>query len=171
VAYGATAETMLTRQLARCAGLGNDRQRLACYDELARKQSPTAGQSQDLDRIQPPASFLDSRLVAVPWKAEYHLTVRGFVRLIAHAVMDSGKHVTVQGWSRDRHDYVLNITMRNPLELHFLPRKSARGNTSMSLLREVTMDGYTIDAGQFIIIIAAMAPDENTGDAKAQGLP
>jgi len=170
-AYGASAETTLPRQMARCAELGNDRQRLACYDELARNAASSAGRSQGPVRIQPPASFLDSHLVAVPWKAEYHLTVRDFVRLITHAVMDSGKHVIVQGWSRDRHDYVLSITMRSPLELHFLPRESATGDISMSLLREVTMDGYAIDAGQFIMIIAAMAPDAVPGDANAQVLP
>jgi len=85
--------------------------------------------------------------------------------------MDNGKHVTVQGWSRNKHEFVLNITMRTPVQLRFLPRESAKENTSMSLLREVTMDGYTIDAGQFIMVIAAMGPDDSAGDANAQSLP
>lgn len=167
----ATAETSLTKKLAHCAALGSDLARLACYDELARNVLSNASQSHSFDRIQPPATFLDSRLVAETWKAEYKLTVRGFVELIAHAVMDNKKRVTVQGWSRDERDYVLNITMRTPVRLHFLPRESANDNTPMSLLREVTMDGYTISAEEFILNIAAMVPDENTGDANVQRLP
>lgn len=167
---GTSAATTLSQQLARCAALGNDQDRLACYDALARNVSANAGQAQHLDLVQPPATFLDSRLVAEAWKAEYKLTVRGFAELISHAVMENKKRVTVQGWSRDKRDYVLNITMRTPVKLHFLPRKSARKGTSMSLLREVTMNGHTIGAGQFIMIIAAMVPDENAND-NAQSLP
>lgn len=142
--------------MARCAAIGNDQERLACFDELARNVSSNNSQAQRHDFIQPPAGFLGSQLVTKAWKAEYKLTVRGFVELISHAVMDNKQRVTVQGWSRDKRDYVLNITMRAPVKLHFLPRKSANDNTPMSMLREVTMDGHTIDAGQFIVIIAAM---------------
>jgi hypothetical protein len=158
---GASAETALTQQLTHCAALGSDQARLACYDELARNVSSSASQSHRFDRIQPPATFLDSRLVAETWKAEYNLTVRGFVELISQAVMANKQRVTVQGWSRNKHDYVLNITMRTPVKLHFLPRESDNKNTPMSLLREVTMNGYTISAEEFILIIAAMASDEN----------
>jgi len=165
------AETSLSEQLARCAAIGNKQDRLACYDALARNVSSNASQTRHLDLIQPPATFLDSHLVAEAWKAEYKLTIRGFVNLISHAVMNNKQRVTVQGWSRDKQDYVLHITMRTPVKLHFLPRKSDNENTPMSLLREVTMDGYTIGAGQFIFIIAAMNPNENTGDANAQSLP
>jgi len=159
-ANGAPAETSLTQQIAHCAALGTDQKRLTCYDELARHVSANTGQSQRLELIQPPATFLDSNLVAEPWKAEYSLTVRSFVDLISHAVMEDKKHVTVQGWSRDKDDYVLHITMQTPVELHFLPRESARDAMSMSLLRDVKMDGYTLGADQFILTIAAMASDK-----------
>jgi hypothetical protein len=157
----ASEETPLTQQLAHCAALGNEQERLACYDELARNVSSKASQSHHIDRIQPPATFLDSRLVAEAWKAEYKLTVRDFVELITQAVMDNKQRVTVQGWSRDKRDYVLTITMRTPVRLHFLPREPANDDTPMSLLREVTMDGNTISAEEFIFIITAMASDEN----------
>jgi hypothetical protein len=161
VVNAASAETSLTQQLAHCAALGSDQARLACYDALARNVSSNASQFHRLDLIQPPASFLDSRLVAEAWKVEYKLTVRSFVELITHAVMDNKQRVTVQGWSRDKRDYVLTITMRTPVYLHFFPRESGNANTPMSLLREVTMDGHTVSAEEFIFIIAAMASSEN----------
>lgn len=170
---GVSADVALNRQLARCAELGNKQKRLACYDKLAREVSSNSGPSARLDFIQPPAGFFDSHLVAVPWKEEYKLTVGNFVKLISHAVMDSGNRVTVQGWQMDDHDYVLNITMRTPVKLHFLPRDSASGSSQMSLLRSVTMDGQTIAAGQFIMIIAAMESDEDESieNTKTQSIP
>lgn len=156
----ASAENSLTQQLTDCAVLGSDQARLACYDELARHVAPNTSQSQRFDLIQPPATFLDSHLVAEPWKAEYSLTVRSFVDLISHAITEDKKPVTVQGWSRDKRDYVLHITMQTPLKLHFLPRESAKDDMLMSLLRDVKMDGYTLGADQFILIIAAMVPDK-----------
>lgn len=168
---GASAEPSLSQQLTLCSALGNDQARLACYDGLARNASRNTDQFNRIDRIQPPAKFLDSRLVAEPWKAEYNLTVRGFVDLISQAVMDNKKRVTVQGWSRDKLDYVLNITMRTPVMLHFSLREPAMGNVQMSLLRDVTMEGYTISAEEFIFIIAAMVPNKNTGDANSRRAP
>lgn len=166
-----SANTSLSQQLAHCAALGNDQKRLACYDKLARDVTFNDSQAQGSEYIQPPASFLDSKLVAQAWKMEYTLTVRRFVGLISQAIMDNKQRVTVQGWSRDKHDYVLHITMRDPVNLHFLPRESGADKISMSLLREVSMDGHTIGAGQFILIIAAMVPDEKTDDVNAQRLP
>lgn len=154
------AETSLSKQLAYCAAIGNDQKRLACYDELVRSNSSHEGQSKGQKFIQPPATFLDSHLVAEPWKAEYTLTVRSFVDLISHAVMEDKKRVTIQGWSRDKREYILHITMQTPVKLHFLPRKSAKGDRSMSLLRDVKMKGYTLGADQFIMTIAAMVPDK-----------
>ena len=158
-ASAASTQATLAQQLVRCASLDNDQQRLACYDALAHSASSGGQLAKHLEIIQPPAAFLKSRLVAEPWKEEYHLTIRGFVDLISHAKLESGKRVTVQGWSRDKHDYVLHITMDNPVQLHFLPRDIKGNSTPMSLLREVTMDGYTMGAGQFIMVIAAMVPD------------
>lgn len=162
VVNDAFAETALSQKLAHCAGLSNDRARLACYDELARDHSPDINKPRVLKFIQPPATFLDSHLVAEPWKAEYTLTVRSFVDLISQAVMEDKKHVTVHGWSRDKHGYILHITMKKPVELHFLRREPAKGAMSMSLLRDVKMDGYTLGADQFIMIIATMVPDKKT---------
>jgi len=167
----ASANTSLSQQLAHCAALGNDQKRLACYDELARSVVSSDSQAQGFEFIQPPASFLNSKLVAQAWKTEYTLTVRRFVGLISQAIMDNKQRVTVQGWSRDKHDYVLHITMRDPVNLHFLPRESGAEKISMSLLRDVNMDGHTISAGQFILIIAAMVPDERTSEGNAQRLP
>ncbi|MEJ2441004.1 MAG: hypothetical protein P8Z72_15275 [Gammaproteobacteria bacterium] len=154
------AETSLSQQLAHCAAIGNSQERLACYDELAQQNSANAGQSAGPKFIQPPATFLDSHLVSHRWKAEYTLTVRSFVDLISHTVMENGKHITVQGWSRDKNDYVLHITMRKPVKLHFLPGPSTKGDKSMSLLRDVKMDGYISGADQFIMTIAAMDTDK-----------
>lgn len=164
----AYAQTTLSQQLEHCAAIGNNQDRLTCYDKLARKNSSSEGQPRGHKFIQPPVSFLDSHLVAEPWKAEYTLTVRSFVDLISHAVMEDKKHVTVQGWSRDKRDYVLHITMHTPVKLHFLPRESARDDMSMSLLRDVKMDGYTLGADQFIIAIAAMVPDKKTDNDNTQ---
>ncbi len=165
---GVSAETSLTQQLTHCAMLGSDQARLACYDELAHHVSPNASQAKGLDLIQPPATFLDSHLVAEPWKAEYSLTVRSFVDLISQAVMENKKPVTVEGWSRDKRDYVLHITMQTPVKLHFLPRESAGDDMSMSLLRDVKMDGYTLGADQFILTIATMVPDKKTENGNAK---
>lgn len=162
------AETSLSQQLARCAAIDNNQKRLACYDKLARSHSSDEGQSRSHQFIQPPAAFLDSHLVAEPWKAEYTLTVRSFAELISQAVMKDKKPVTVQGWSRDKGDYVLNITMKTPLQLHFLPRKSASQDMAMSLLRDVKMNGYTLGADQFILTIAAMVPDKKDGTDNTQ---
>jgi hypothetical protein len=158
--HSASEKTALIEQLAQCAALSDNQQRLTCYDDLVRNLASNTGQSQDPDLIQPPASFLDSRLVAVPWKTEYSLTVRSFVELISQAVMGNGKKVTVQGWTRDERHYILNITMRTPVKLRFLPREGAKQDTPMSLLKEVTMDGETVSAEEFIMVIAAMVPFE-----------
>lgn len=171
VVNGASAETSLTQHLTQCAALGNDDARLACYDGLARNVMSHASHSRHVDLIQPPVTLLDSLLVTEAWKADYTLTLRGLVELLSKAVMDNKQRVTVQGWSRDNRDYVLHITMRTPVELHFLPRESADETTPMSLLREVTMDGHTIDAEQFVLITAAMVADDTTGDANTQRLP
>lgn len=168
---GATAASSLTQQLTDCAVLVSDDARLACYDELARTTSANVSQSHHVDFIQPPVTLLDSRLVTEAWKAEYTLTLRGLVELLAKAVMDNKQHVTIQGWSRENRDYVLHITMRTPVELHFLPREPSEASMPMSLLRDVIMDGHTVDAGQFVLITAAMVPDETTGDASAPRLP
>jgi hypothetical protein len=154
------AETTLSEQLVRCAAIGDNEKRLTCYDKLVRNNSFYVSQPQGQKFIQPPATFLDSHLVAEPWKVEYTLTVRSFVDLISHAVMEDKKRVTVQGWSRDKRDYILHITMQTPVKLHFLPRKSAKGDMSMSLLRDVKMKGYTLGADQFIMTIATMVPDK-----------
>ncbi len=168
---GASAATALTQQLARCAALGSDDARLACYDELARTTASNISQSRHVDFIQPPVTLLDSRLVTEAWKADYTLTLRGLVDLLAKAVMENKQRVTIQGWSRENRDYVLHLTMSTPVELHFLPRESSEASMPMSLLREVVMDGHTLDAGQFILITAAMVPDETTDDTRAPRLP
>lgn len=159
-ANGAPDTTALTEQLVHCATLSDNRQRLACYDDLARSLTSNTGQSQSIDFIQPPASFLDSRLVAVRWKTDYKLTVRSFVDLISQAVTGEGRKVTVQGWTRDKHQYVLHITVRTPVKLQFLPREDAKQGPPMTLLQEVTMDGQTVSAEEFIMVIAAMVPFE-----------
>lgn len=162
------AKTSLSQQLAHCAAIDNGQQRLACYDELAHRNSVKASQSAGQQFIQPPSTFLDSHLVAERWKEEYTLTVRSFVDLISHTVMENGKHITVQGWSRDKSDYVLHITMKKPVKLHFLPRPSVKGKKPMSLLRDVKMDGYIAGADQFIMTIAAMDTDKKTDNNKTR---
>jgi len=152
------AENSLPQQLADCAALDNDHKRLACYDELSKKNTFNDDKLQNEKFIEPPASFLDSHLVAEPWKAEYSLTVRSFVDLISHAITENNKPVIVQGWSKDKQDYVLHIRIQEPVDLHFLPRKSAAAGMPMSLLRDVKMDGYTLGADQFILVVAAMVP-------------
>lgn len=157
-----SAETRLVQQFTHCAAMGNDQKRLACYDELTRSVVHDNTQAQDNEFIQPSARFLESHLVTEAWKDEYTLTVRKFVDLIAHAIMENKQRVTVQGWSRDKGEYVLHITMRTPVSLYFLPRNPGGGDTPMSLLRDVTMDKRMFSAEQFVLIIAAMVPDDKT---------
>lgn len=154
------AKTTVNQLLARCAEIDNNQKRLACYDKLVHTELGRKGQVGTHQFIQPPKSFLDSMLVSEPWKAEYTLTVQSFVDLISHAVLEDKTPVTVQGWSREKEDYVLHIKMKSPVELHFLMRKSHGKTVSMSLLRDVKMDGYTLGADQFIMSIAAMVPDK-----------
>lgn len=161
-AKGAYAKSTLVQQLAHCAEIVKDQDRLACYDELARKNLPYKPEYSRHQFIQPPASFLDSSLVSEPWKSEYTLTVRSFVELISHAVMENKMPVEVLGWSRGKKDYVLHIKMQTPVNLYFLPREADSKKISMSLLRDVKMDGYTLGADQFILAIAAMVPDNET---------
>jgi hypothetical protein len=164
VASDAGWASSLTQQIAHCAQLTNNQQRLACYDSLTHAQE----QADHANNLHPPESFLDSRLVAVAWKPEYTLTVRKFVALIHKAVMGNHKKIKVHGWHRDERHYILNITMRSAVSLRFLPRdrKATKLTTkpttkpTMSLLKEVEMDGTTVDAAQFIMTIAAMVPDK-----------
>lgn len=156
----AFASTLLSQQLANCALIRNNQARLACYDALASNTKTSKGQNPAEHFIQPPEAFLKSHLVSEPWKAEYTLSVKSFVDLISQAVMEDKKLVTVQGWSRDKHEYVLHITMQGPVKLHFLPRDSGKGDKSMSLLKDVKMNGYSLGADQFILTIAAMVPDK-----------
>lgn len=162
----ASVRINLSKEISRCASMVDSKRRLECYDGIAKVVSIANRQSQSSKYIQPSASFLESRLVEEKWKSEFKLTVKAFVKSISQAVMKNKKHVTVQGWSRENGDYVLHITMKNPVNLYFKPRDTARGEAPMTLLRDVSMDGYTISAWQFIITISSMFPDEETINPK-----
>lgn len=130
--------------------------RLACYDTLAEKYQLISEQQY----INPPEEFLSSKLTVTPWHTEYSLTVQGFVDLIKSAVMDDGEKITIHGWTRQGHDYVLNITMRRPVRLKFLPFETGTEEIPLSLLRNMIIDGETTDPALFITTIASMVPDE-----------
>ena len=153
---GNTWASVLSDDIAECSKISDSLQRLVCYDNTARKHR-LAGQS---DYIQPGAAFLDSQLVVTPWIAEYTLTVRDFANMVSQAVLDSGEKIVVHGWTKKGQDYILNITMRSPIQLHFLPKDTATEEISMSLLKKVFINGDATDAGLFIMAIAAMVPDK-----------
>lgn len=152
LAHGASPATTITQ----CSKISDTAQRLSCYDHLAQEQN----QSSKPEYIQPEAAFLDSQLVVTPWVAEYTLSVRDFAKLIAQAEFDGGKKIKIHGWARDGDDYILNITMRSPLQLRFSPRITASQAIPMSLLRKVMIDGEPTNASQFVMVIAAMVPDK-----------
>lgn len=146
----------LSADMKQCAKEQNTTRRLNCYDSIAEKYQLTG----ELDFITPPSEFLSSRLTVTPWHSEYTLTVEGFFKLIKNAVMDSGEKIEIHGWTRDGHDYVLNITMRHPIRLRFLPMETATDEIPLSLLRTIIIDGEKTDAGLFITTIASMTPDK-----------
>ena len=148
----------IKNDLKKCAMEQTALKRLDCYDALAKKYQLVTQQN----FIEPPEEFLTSKLTVTPWNSEYTLTVDGFVKLIKSAVMDDGEKIEVHGWTRQGRDYVLNITMRRPLRLRFLPLETATDDIPMSLLRNLIIDGETTDPGLFITTIASMVPDENS---------
>ena len=129
--------------------------RLQCYDSLAEKLNLVA----KLNYINPPEEFLSSKLTVTPWTYDYSLTVEGFVKLINSAVMNDGEKIEVHGWTQQGHDYILNITMRRPMRLKFLPFETATDEIPLSLLRNLVVDGETTDPELFITTIASMVPD------------
>ena len=131
--------------------------RLDCYDKLAEKYELTTTQNY----IEPPEEFLSSKLTVTPWHNDYTLTVKDFINLIESAVMDDGEKIEIHGWTRQGHDYVLNITMRRPLRLRFLPFETATNDIPLSLLRSLIVDGETTDPELFITTIASMVPEKN----------
>jgi len=159
-----TPKSDLPKDIEKCAQENEASERLACYDTVAEKYQLV----KKLEFITPPDAFLKSLLVVTPWKPEYKLTVDGFVNLIETAVMENGKKIQIHGWTKQGHDYILNITMRHPLRLHFLPFETATDDIPLSLLRNPVVDGNTRDSSLFITTIASMAPDTPAPRQKEQ---
>jgi len=152
---GFTSE--LPIDIKQCTTEQNAQKRLECYDKIAEKYQLV----EKLEYITPPDQFLSSKLTVTPWHSEYSLTVGSFVKLIENAVMDDGEKIEIHGWTRQDHDYVLNITMRRPIRLKFLPFETATDEIPLSLLRSLIIDGEKTDPGLFITTIASMTPDVN----------
>ena len=74
--------------------------------------------------------------------------------------MDNGDKIAVHGWTKQGHDYVLNITMRQPVRVRFLPFETGTDEIPLSLLRSLVVDGETTDPGLFITNIASMVPEK-----------
>jgi len=64
-ALGAVVPCIAQGQLARCAAIGDDRARLACYDALARTEAPAAGapspSAPAAEAAAPPATEIERR--------------------------------------------------------------------------------------------------------------
>lgn len=155
-------ESELEKGLKRCSNKQAALDRLNCYDRLVEKHQLVVKQKY----IRPPAKFLSSKLTATPWHDEYKLTVEDFVNLIKAAVMEDGEKIDVHGWTKQGRDYVLNITMRRPLHLRFLPFESATDEIPLSLLRKLIIDGEATDPELFITTIASMVPDKKTNESQ-----
>lgn len=155
----------LSKDFKSCTKESNADKRLVCFDLLAEKYNLVAKQ----EFIKPSREFLSSELTVTPWQSEYTLTVEGFVKLIHDAVMDDGEKIEIHGWTRQGHDYVLNITMRRPVQLRFLPFETATKEIPLSLLRKLIIDGEATDPGLFITTIASMVPEEKPDSSKSQG--
>ena len=145
----------LADQIKQCAKEIVSIKRLGCYDKLAEKFQLDS----DPNFIQPSREFLSSKLTVTPWHDEYLLSVKDFVDMINTAVMDNGEKIVIHGWTKQGHDYVLNITMRQPLKVKFLPFETATDEIPLSLLRNIVIDGETSDPELFITTIASMTPD------------
>ena len=154
MSHGIASE--LSDKIKRCTKHQTAMKRLACFDEIAEKHKLVAKKKY----VSPPDAFLNSTLTVTPWHAEYKLTVQNFVGLIMSAVMEDGKKIVVHGWTKEGHDYVLNITMRRPLRLKFLPFETATDEIPLSLFRKLIIDGEATDAGLFVTTIASMVPDK-----------
>lgn len=154
----------IKNDLSKCAIEQTALKRLDCYDGLAKKYQLVSQKN----FIEPSEEFLSSQLTVTPWNSEYTLSVDGFVKLIESAIMDDGEKIEVQGWTRQGHDYVLNITMRRPLRLKFLPFETATDEIPLSLLRNLIIDGETTDPGLFITTIASMVPEKNANQPQQE---
>ena len=146
----------LPEEMKTCANEQSNSKRLSCYDALAQKHKLV----NTLNFVVPSEEFLSSKLTVTPWRSEYKLTIQQFVNLIKSAVMEDGKKIAVHGWTRQGHDYVLNITMREPLRLRFLPFETATPEIPLSLFRKLVIDGETTDPELFVTTIASMVPDK-----------
>lgn len=154
--FNSVLASELAEQMKKCASEKDSKTRLACYDKLAGKYQLDSQQN----FIQPPREFLSSKLTVTPWHDEYLLSVEDFVEMINTAVMDNGEKIEIHGWTKQGHDYVLNITMRRPLQVKFLPFETGTDDIPLSLLRKLVIDGETSDPGLFITTIASMVPDD-----------
>jgi len=148
----------LAQDIRICTQVNDATKRLSCYDRVAKEYQLI----EEAEYIAPPEKFLSSKLTVTPWHSEYSLTVQGFVTLIENAVMANGDKIEIHGWTRQDHDYVLNITMRRPLHLRFLPFETATDEIPLSLLRSIIIDGEETDPELFITTIASMIPDNSS---------
>ena len=153
---GGLAASELKDDIQKCTREQAALKRLDCYDRLAEKFNLVT----KFDYINPPEEFLSSKVTVTPWTYDYRLTVEGLVKLIENAVMADGEKIEIHGWTRQGRDYVLNITMRRPMRLKFLPFETATDDIPLSLLRKLVVDGEATDPELFITTIASMVPDE-----------
>ena len=149
------SNTELNAAVRQCAGETDSLKRLVCYDDLAKKFNLNAKQ----EYIHPDQDFLSSKLVVKPWEPEYSLSIADFVQLISSAVLEDGTKVKVRGWTRQDDRYVLDIVMRSPVKLTFLPADENEVKQNLSLLEPVVIKGRKTEASQFVMVIATMVPD------------
>lgn len=150
-----TGNTELNSAVRQCAGESDSLKRLVCYDNMAQKFNLNAAK----EYIDPDKAFLSSKLVVTPWEPEYSLSIADFVKLISSAVLEDGSKVKVKGWTRSDDRYVLDIVMRAPVKLTFLPASEDSVKENMSLLEPVIIKGRETEASQFVMVIATMVPD------------
>ena len=135
-------------RLIHCLQIKTDRERLSCYDNLAKELTV----SED-HYIQPPQEFLDSQLRVTPEESDFDLTIDQFIQLVKSAKLENGQPVVINGWTTQDQGYVLSIQMKSTIQLLFVfdPDK----NREFSVLQPVEVKGIKMDPTLFVMNMAA----------------
>ncbi len=133
-----------------CRQIVNDGQRLACYDDISDVTAAPATE----EYLIPDRQFMQAELRTVPDQRDYTLTVEKFLVMLREARYDDTKSVVIHGWTRQADNYLLHITLREPVVLEFFYHHSDGQN--YCVLQPVVAGKRVYNPEQFIFILAAM---------------
>ena len=142
--------------LQQCARISDNHQRLLCFDRLSRSE-PGGNKDNKNTFIQPQKAFTGAQLRVTENKDEFTLTVGSFLKLLKNARHEGKKMIHIKGWTQHDNEYVLHINYRHPMQLHFNFHQDQKGK-SFAVLQNIDDRQRTIDASQFIYIVATMNP-------------